>query len=201
MTDRRTYAPNRIAQLRKAKGLSLEALGLAMPSELTASTISKLEKSKAALSADYILQIADVLEVEPGEILMEGAGAARVVPVAGRIAAGNWREAVQMSDESMPIPSHIKGKSVFVLRVEGNSMDKIVQGEGGFVVVDPDQRELIDGKCYVVMNGGGETTFKKFSTSPLALNPCSTDPDHKPIPVGSEPFSVLGRVVYVGQDV
>jgi SOS-response transcriptional repressor LexA len=78
-------------------------------------------------------------------------------------------------------------------------MDTICHA-GGFIVVDPDQRDLIDKKYYVVTNGDHEATFKQFCADPLSLVPCSTNPLHQPIPLGSEPFRVIGRVVYVGQE-
>lgn len=179
----------------------MEALGGAMAHELTASTIAKLEGRKMALSADYLLDLAGVLQVSPSDILLKGAGA-RVLPVVGKIAAGNWREAVEMSEESIPVPDHVMGANLFVLRPEGDSMNRIVPegADGGFVVVDPDQRDLVDRKYYVVMNEHGECTFKQFSQNPLALLPCSTNPEHQPITIGTAPFTVIGRVVYVGQE-
>ena len=130
----------------------MEALGGAMAHDLTASTIAKLEGRKMALSADYLLDMANVLQVGPTDLLLKTAGA-RVLPVAGRIAAGNWREAVEMSEESIPVPDHLMGANLFVLRPDGDSMDRIVPegSDGGFVVVDPDQRDLLDqiGRAHV----------------------------------------------------
>lgn len=179
----------------------MEALGGKMAHDVAASTIAKLEGRKMALSADYLLDLANVLQVSPIDLLLESSGA-REIPVAGRISAGSWREAVQMSRETIPVPDHVAGGNLFALRPDGDSMNLIVAegADGGFVVVDPDQRDLIDRKYYVVMNAHGECTFKRFSQNPLALVPCSSNPIHKPIPIGSEPFTVIGRVVYVGQD-
>lgn len=201
MSRTREYAANRIREWRTKRELSMEALGGAMSHELTASTIAKLEGRKMALSADYILDMAHVLQVSPSDLLLESGGA-RFLPVVGNIAAGNWREAIEMSEDTIPVPGHLMGANLFVLRPDGDSMDRIVPNgvDGGFIVVDPDQRDLADRKFYVVMNDHGETTFKQFSQNPLALLPCSNNPECQPIPVGSAPFTVLGRVVYVGQE-
>lgn len=59
----RSYLKNRIRELRIERNLTLEGLGKLMKSGLTASTISKLEKRKMALSADYIAEFADVFGV------------------------------------------------------------------------------------------------------------------------------------------
>jgi phage repressor protein C with HTH and peptisase S24 domain len=57
-----------------------------------------------------------------------------------------------------------------------------------------------DVRCYVVENGDHDTAFKKFDKEQMALLPCSSNPDHKPIPLGSHPFRVIGRVVFFGAD-
>lgn len=198
----RTYAPNRIRELRLAAGLTLDGLGAAMRSELTGSTIAKLENRSMALSADYIIELAEALEVAPADILGVPGSGARLLPVVAKIAAGNWQEAIELSDETIPVPASLKGANLFVMRPSGDSMDLIVpdDGDGGFIVVNPDDRDLIDRKCYVVMNQLGECTFKRFSASPLALMPCSSNPNHSPIMIGTEPFTVLGRVIYVGRE-
>jgi repressor LexA len=191
--------PNRIRELRKSAGLSQEELGGRMRSELTSSTVAKLEKGRLRLSLEYAQEIADVLGVSFLEVLGMDEVGVRVVPLIGEIAAGNWRDAVQLTEETQVIPADLRGKDLFALRPRGDSMDRVVQC-GGFIVVDPGQTELVDGKYYAVMNDEGETTFKQFSQNPLELRPCSTNPAYQPIPVGSQAFTVIGRVVYAGQE-
>lgn len=195
--ERRTYALNRIKELRKAAGLTLEELGARMRHDLTASTIAKLENSKMALSADYLIEFAQILGVSPSELLFEGAGPARMLPVVGMVEAGQWGEAIKCPERYIGVPGHLRGTKLFVLEPSGDSMDKYVE-PGGFIVVDPDQRNLVDGKLYVVQNEDHETTFKKFCANPLQLLPCSTNPAHQPIELGSQAFTVIGKVVFVG---
>lgn len=200
MTTPRQYAPNRIKELRKAAGLSLEELGARMSSELTASTVAKLENRRMALSLDYITEISRVLGVPPSTILEGNAlSGVRYVPVAGAIAAGHWQEAVALTEEAIAVPAHLEGENIFALRPRGDSMNLIVQ-DGGFIVVNPDDRDLADRKYYAIQNGDGETTFKQFRADPMRLVPCSTNPEYKEIPLGTEPFVVIGRVIYVGQE-
>lgn len=195
--ERRTYAPNRIKMLRKAAGLTLEELGGRMQHDLTASTVAKLENSRMALSADYLVEIAGILGTTPTDLLFEGAGEVRMLPIVGMVEAGQWGEAIKRPEGYIAVPGHLRGAKLFVLEPTGDSMDKYVE-HGGFIVVDPDQRDLINGKLYVVQNGEHETTFKKFCANPLQLLPCSHNPAHKPIDLGAEPFTVIGRVVFVG---
>ena len=160
--------------------------------------MAKLENGRLRLSLDYAEEIADVLGVSIFEVLGFDDVGVRPIPVIGVVHAGNWGEAVEMSEERQAIPGDVRGVNLFALRPTGDSMDLIVQ-EGGFIVVDPDDRDLKDGKLYTLMNMHGETTFKRFCASPLQFEPVSTNPNHQPIPIGSEPFQVIGRVVYTGQ--
>ncbi|WP_194920612.1 LexA family transcriptional regulator [Novosphingobium sp. NBM11] len=195
----RIYAPNRIAEFRKALGWTQEELALRV--DTTPGTIYKLERRQMGLTVDYLMPISRALGVSPWDLLLAGSSNVRGVPEIGIIAAGNWREAVQMSDDVLMVPAHLRGDNLFALRFTGDSMDLVTFGaDSGFVVVDPDQIDLIDGKVYAIMNGSGEATFKRFRNSPLRLEPCSSNPDHQPILLGQEPFSVIGKVVYVGQE-
>ncbi len=191
---RRLYAPNRIRELRKLRGLTQEDVAMGISADTTKGTVAKLETRQMALSADYILAISNVLGVSPGEVLCERSET-RDLPLLGRVAAGNWREAVQECDERIAVPEGLGGANLFALRVDGDSIDKIVP-DGGIVVVDPDALDLLEGRIFVVSNGEHETTIKRFSAVPPRLEPCSTNPVHKPIEIGREPFVTIGRAVY-----
>ena len=196
------YAPNRIRELREAQGLVQEELGaraghLMRGEEIAISTIQKLEARKQALTLDYMLAIAGALGVAPTALISSSRSNVRMVPMLGRISAGKWREALQLVEEMVAAPEGHYGPSSFALKPVGDSMDKIV-GEDGYIVVDPDDRDLIDGKIYALANGDGDTTFKRYRANPPRLEPCSNNPDHQTIMVGREPFTVLARVVYAG---
>ena len=120
----------------------------------------------------------------------------RAIPIIGQVAAGNWREAIRHPLSSMPQPDPSIPARAFALLVAGDSMDQLVD-DGGVVVIDPEDKDLYPGRYYVVINASGETTFKRFEISPARLVPCSTNPGHQPISIGSgEGFEVLGRVIW-----
>lgn len=121
---------------------------------------------------------------------------ARAIPYLGEVAGGNWREAVQRASASMPAPDPSIPPNAFALRVKGDSMDLLVD-DGGTIIVDPDDKQLFPGKYYVIINADGETTFKRFMADPARLSPCSSNPSHSDIEIGSgEPFRVVGRVIW-----
>jgi repressor LexA len=127
--------------------------------------------------------------------------AARTIPVIGQVSAGAWREAVQTSTATMPAPDPGVSRNAFALDIVGDSMDLVVQ-DGGRVIVDPDDKALYPKRLFVVLNGEGETTFKKFQADPARLDPCSSNPKHQPIMLGSgEGFTVVGRVTWIASPV
>jgi len=162
--------------------------------EADLTTIQKLETGKRKLTEEWRDAIASALDVGPDD-LMEVASKVvpvRRVPHVGRIAGGNWREAVE--DATELVMTSKGGPNTFALTVDGDSMDRVV-ASGTTIFIDPDDRELRDGKFYAFYRDGGDTTFKKFRSSPLRLEPCSSNSEHKTILVGEGGLITLGRVV------
>lgn len=195
MTD--SLPPNRIRELRKQRGFSQTRLAEMLSGDHTHSLIAKVETGQQPLTHQYMLEIAAALGVRPIDIIQNPGGGFVELPLIGVVAAGNWREAIQEVTDWVAVPSGLGGASSFALTVDGDSMDNIV-GDGGFVVVDPAQLDLSSGSVYIISNGEHETTFKRYAEKPPRLEPCSSNPDHKTIPVGREPFVVIGRVVFAG---
>lgn len=184
---------NRIAELRNARGLS--QIDLAKLAGTTRNQLGKLERSERRLSDHWAERLARHLAIEPYQLFMESHAPLdqlRFVPLVGAISCGEWRDAIERAEGVVPAVSG--GISVFALKAEGDSMDQLIQ-PGGYVYVDPDERDLIDGKVYAVMNQETQTTAKRFRLNPARLVPCSFNPDHLAISIGSEAFTVIGRIV------
>lgn len=116
------------------------------------------------------------------------------LPVIGQVAAGRWREAVQQPVGWIPVLSASAPQSAFALAVVGDSMDLEI-GDGGTVIVDPDDKALYPGRLYVVLNADGEATFKQFEADPARLMPRSSNPAHQAIQIGDgSAFTLVGRV-------
>lgn len=128
----------------------------------------------------------------------EGAQSVRSVPLLGSVPAGNWREAVRRSSNSVPVPATDAPRDAYALTVEGDSMDLHVP-DGFTIVIDPGDTDLFPGRLFVVMNGEGETTFKEYREGPARLVPASSNPAHKEIPILGGGFRILGRVVWSGK--
>jgi SOS-response transcriptional repressor LexA len=113
----------------------------------------------------------------------------------GLVPAGSLREALAEAtgvlDVSASLPS-----GVFALKVDGESMNKVAPF-GADVIVDPDDKSLFAGDLYVVGDGAGDVTFKRFMQDPARLVPMSDDPSFTDIALGSQPVEIIGRVVSV----
>jgi repressor LexA len=184
--------PNRVRALRAERGWSLAEL--ADRAGTTASQIMKLEKSQRKLDLNWIERLAKAFGIPTGELMGQADHLPLnpfLIPLVGEIAAGNWREAIQHYEEMIFPPVDGLSKAAFALRTRGDSMDRVIP-DGGYVVIDPGEADLREGKVYAVMNSEGETTIKRFRSDPARLEPCSTNPEHQPISLGREQFTVIG---------
>lgn len=78
------------------------------------------------------------------------------------------------------------------LQVVGDSMDRISPPES-IIFVDRSDKVLVPNACYVISNGEGEATYKRFRSNPMRFEPVSTNPAHEPIYPSREPL-IVGRV-------
>jgi len=122
-----------------------------------------------------------------------------MLPIVGLVSAGTWREGFEHVRGHMPSPDGSLSQDAFVVIVDGDSMNKVVD-EGEAVIVDPRQRDLLPKRFYVVRNASGETTFKQYQDQPARLEPCSTNEAHRTIYPGQEEFIVIGRVMKAVRD-
>ena len=124
-------------------------------------------------------------------------------PLYGSIAAGTPIEMVEVED-TFPVPSemHHRYPDAFLLRVEGESMNRVLPN-GCMALVDPCDTVEYDGEPYAVCVNGYDATIKRVRTlaNGFELDPDSTDPTYKPIIYdygveGTETITVIGRVVW-----
>ena len=187
----------RVRELRVAAGLKQEELAERIGT--TKATISKIERSTGTPKLDWIEKLAPALETTAAALAFgepQGAATPVMLPVIGMIAAGNYREAIQITDEKIAVPG--AKPHMFVLRIDGDSIDRVAP-HGAYVSIDPTDPTLTEGGLFAVQNGSGEATIKRFRRSPDRLEPDSTNPAHMPILLGGEPITIIGRAMSVTQ--
>lgn len=125
------------------------------------------------------------------------------VPLYGAIAAGKPIEMTEI-DGTFPIPAqkHEQYPDAFLLRVEGESMNRVLPN-GSYALVDPCSDVDRDGQPYAVCVNGYDATIKRVRklNNGFELAPDSTDPTFKPTVYdygveGTETITPIGRVVY-----
>lgn len=116
-----------------------------------------------------------------------------VVPLVSWVSAGALMSN-ELSDEML---GQIKVADLppgdwIALRVQGDSMDRISPPQS-IILVDRKKRELIPNACYVIEDGDGNATYKRYRPSPDRFEAVSTQ-DHPTIYPDNTP-RVVGRVM------
>lgn len=143
------------------------------------------------------VQEADTIYRYLGLSFMDGVSVV-TVPVIGLAAAGHWREAIEDPITRITMPKGLAGAKAFGIQIAGDSMNKLIE-DGGWVVVDPDDRELVNEKVYLLRNEDFEVTVKQYRTNPPRFEPVSTNEEHKAFLVSEHDVVVVGRVVWKGE--
>lgn len=196
----------KIAEARIAKGWSQQELAEKL--DTTQQTIQRYESGARDIKSSVLIKLSSVLDVTISYLLgMENAALPNNstidVPLYGSIAAGEPIEMMEFEDsQPIPIKVHEKFPDAFLLKVEGDSMNRILPN-GSYALVDPDQKEPINGKPYAVCVNGYDATIKivKKLNNGFELAPDSTDPTYVPTVYdynkqGTDPVTIIGRIVY-----
>lgn len=197
---------SQLAKARIAKGWSQQELAEKL--DTTQQTIQRYESGARDIKSSVLIKLSSVLGVTISYLLgMENAALLNNstidVPLYGSIAAGEPIEMMEVEDsQPVPIKVHEKFPDAFLLRVEGDSMNRILPN-GSYALIDPAQKEPISGKPYAVCVNGYDATIKRVRrlNNGFELVPDSTDPTYVPKVFnynepGTDPVTVIGRVVY-----
>ena len=118
----------------------------------------------------------------------------RLIPLVGRIAAGNPILAEQEVEEVLPLPESIVGKGdLFLLQVKGDSMIDLAICYGDFVVIRS-QKDAQKGEIVAAMIDG-EATVKTWSKKDGHFWLLPANDDYAPIP--ADEAVILGKVTAV----
>lgn len=199
----------KIAEARIAKGWSQQQLAEKIGT--TQQTIQRYESGARDLKSSVIIKLSAALGVTISYLLgLKDADEEVVrvdqfvdVPLYGSIAAGTPIEMMEVED-TFPVPAkmHDAHPEAFLLKVEGESMNRILPN-GCYALVDPCETVEENGAPYAVCVNGYDATIKRVRklNNGFELVPDSTDPTY-PVQTynynepGTETITVIGRVVY-----
>jgi len=124
-----------------------------------------------------------------------GVNTAVVLPLVGRIAAGQPIEAIQNA-ETISLADFVRSKEVFVLEVRGDSMQDEHILDGDYVLVEK-TKTAHNGEIVVALVNGSDATLKRFyrEVDNIRLQPSNVA--MKPIMVPAAAVEIQGRVIGV----
>lgn len=168
------------------RGMSIRDLA-----EATGLDENKLSKSLGRQGRR--IQVAEMQAIERVLGEREPSEGIRTIPLLGDVPAGKLQLAHEQGGRRLAVSDPDTPPRAYALTVKGDSMDLIVP-DGATLVIDPDDTAFWPGRRYVIRTQDGEATFKEYQDGPARLVPCSSNDQHKPIMLGDEPVTVLGRV-------
>ena len=157
-------------------------------------------------STSSLQSLVDALGVTTDDLLVKqekGASDFIDVPLFGAIAAGTPIEMIAVED-TFPVPAkvHEKHPDAFLLKVVGESMNKILPN-GCYALVDPCEDVEVNGQPYAVCVNGYDATVKRVDklANGFRLRPDSNDPTYAEKTYnynepGTEQITIIGKVVY-----
>ena len=192
----RTPIPPRhgLRRLREAKDMTrAELAGL---TGFSASRIVKLERNEARLKVEDLAVFARALDCRPEDLVAaEGQVAepvfrAPIVDVSELVDLD--RVAAQAPHGSVPLDEPV-ARAVAVPMLD-NSMDRIAP-LGSLLVLDRDDRQLVDGEVYLVRYDG-RFFCRRWRAQPPGLVPDSVESGHPELACDVQP-QVIGRLIVV----
>lgn len=157
--------------------------------------ISNLEK-KGLLTRDYNRSRSIDLIPPKGKLKQSMAvNSAMVLPLVGRIAAGQPIEAMQ-NPETISLADFVQSRDVFVLEVGGDSMQDEGILDGDYVLVEK-TKIAHNGDIVVALVEGSESTLKRFYKEGDNIRLQPSNANMEPIIRHASVVQIQGRVIGV----
>lgn len=183
----------------RLKGLKASQLALGEAMGLPPARVTEMLNGSRKVSIAEAIEMARFLRTSLQEMLYRlgyDAPPGAEVPLVSWVAAGQLASADAVLDaedcERIPVPDLDPKGDWIALQVQGDSMDRISPPDS-IIVVDRKDRKLVPNACYVIGDGEGGATYKRFRSGPMRFEPVSTNPAHEPIFPDNTP-KIIGRV-------
>ncbi len=179
---------NKIAEMRARAGMTqkqlADELGVAQQ------TVWYYENGKRDVKASVLVAmskalgctVSELLGLDPQRGIVNAVpSGSHSLPIVGRVAAGEAREAIEQRGRTHPVPDELwrgNEESVFV-EISGNSMNRYFS-DGTLVLVNT-VMEVRNGDIAAVFVNGDEVTIKRvfFEDGGIRLHPESYDPEYR----------------------
>lgn len=125
-------------------------------------------------------------EGEPAELF------ATEVPLVSWVSAGKLSSDSAVDEALGAAKAVLPSGDWIALRVDGESMDRI-SPPGSIIFIDRRDKRLVNGGFYVIDDGEGGSTYKRFRAGPMRFEPVSKNKDLPTLFPDNEP-TIVGRV-------
>ena len=166
--------------------------------------VSQWETGRAVPRMGAVQKISDYFHISKGSLIDEDSSALTKLPISGSTATLPLRtlgkvHAGVMDDEEIQVPERVvlAYPDAFLLRVEGNCMDRVIP-EGSHVVVVP-HKEPTNGSIVVIHDDAYEAVMRRYykGSSALMLSPDSYEEGYQDIIVhDGQEITLIGVVVW-----
>lgn len=183
-----------------ARSLSMKALGSTdtirnwIRSRDNGNQIGATERSVTAVAR--AMGVSEVwLRTGEGDPTDEYLPTSEAVPLVSWVSAGQLSDQDGISDLSEYPVVHVADLPCgnwIALRVQGTSMNKISPPDS-IIIVDLDDKRLTAGKCYIITDGTGATTYKAYDPKSEAKFVARSYLDHEPPELIGD-IRIVGRV-------
>ncbi len=186
-----TIAEN-LKRLRKAAGLSQATL--AEKAGVSQQLVSQLENGKNSATTElpglaYALGV-PVHAIDDAYTPDTSGIPTTPVPLVTWVSAGNLMQPdITVERLATLYFTDLPPGDWLALQVKGESMNRI-SPDGSTIIVNRKDKTLISNKCYVIDDGEGHATFKRYRSNPDRFEPVSTEdfptlfPDNTPTVIG-----------------
>ena len=198
----------KIKRLRKERKITQRELANKL--NIAVSTVSSWELGTNKPLMDKIQMMAALFNVKPSYFLDDEVvsvvrensisyDAFRMVPLLGKVTAGEPITAIENKEGSIPVSEMFldRSKEYFYLKVKGDSMN-LEFSDGSFVLVEHTS-VIENGQIAVVLIDNEEATVKKvmLNDNNIALLPQSTNNTHQPklYNLAKDNVQIIGKVV------
>lgn len=184
---------NKIRELRRSRGLSLQGLADRMSVSVSRQHLSKIETGTIKLSEFWMREIARALDVsDPAALLADRTGDLHQSEVVYRAPPPTDTDPEVI--KSILYPGR---PNAFWMQVSASSLNLAGLQIGDFLIVDPDiapvEGDIIVVQCYDEARADADTRILEYH--PPVMSPRSTDSGYRAVLVSDPQARVVGTIV------
>jgi SOS-response transcriptional repressor LexA len=182
---------DRLRAAREARNYA-SAADAARALDIPYGTYSGHENGSRGFKDDEADRYAKFFKVSVGWLI---AGEGFSVPLISWVSAGKLESPsapVDMEDAKMLPVAGLPPGDWFALKVEGTSMDRISPPDS-VIIVNRRDRRLVSNACYVIADGEGGVTYKRYRAEPMRFEPVTFSDGHETFFPDQDP-TIIGRV-------